>query len=118
MAIAPKLHALPQSNAAEGQLQRARRAQAAWGQSKVRARLKIIRHLRCLIAKRSEALVAAVGDRHGRTPAETLATEVIPLAASWSARRRASWDHDAWVAVAGRYCLRVRRRKSAGSLWA
>jgi hypothetical protein len=39
MAIAPKLHALPQSNAAEGQLQRARRAQAAWGQTQVRARL-------------------------------------------------------------------------------
>lgn len=80
MAIAPKLHALPQSNAAEGQLQRARRAQAAWGQTQVPARLKIIRHLRCLIAERSEALVAAIGDRHGRTPADTLALEVIPLA--------------------------------------
>jgi acyl-CoA reductase-like NAD-dependent aldehyde dehydrogenase len=80
MAIAPKVHALPQSNAAEGQLQRARRAQAAWGQTQVRARLKIIRHLRCLIAERSEALVAAIGDRHGRTPADTLALEVIPLA--------------------------------------
>jgi acyl-CoA reductase-like NAD-dependent aldehyde dehydrogenase len=79
MAVASQAHALPQSNA-EGQLQRARQAQAAWGQTDVCTRLEIIRRLRRLIAERSEALVAAVGDRHGRSPADTLALEVIPLA--------------------------------------
>jgi acyl-CoA reductase-like NAD-dependent aldehyde dehydrogenase len=43
-------------------------------------RLQIVRRLRHLIAARAEALVAAVGDRYARTPAETLAIEVIPLA--------------------------------------
>jgi acyl-CoA reductase-like NAD-dependent aldehyde dehydrogenase len=65
---------------AEGQLRRARTAQAAWGQTSIHARLQIVRRLRHLIAAGAEALVAAVGDRHGRTPADTFATEVIPLA--------------------------------------
>jgi acyl-CoA reductase-like NAD-dependent aldehyde dehydrogenase len=80
MAIAPEVHTLPQPNAAEGQLRRARLAQAAWGQTDVRARVEIIRRLRHLIVAQAEVLVAAVGDPHGRTSADTLATEVIPLA--------------------------------------
>jgi acyl-CoA reductase-like NAD-dependent aldehyde dehydrogenase len=78
--MAPDVRALPPSIAVEGRLRRARVAQAAWGQTPIRARLQIVRRLRHLIAARAEALVAAVGARHGRTSAETIATEVIPLA--------------------------------------
>jgi acyl-CoA reductase-like NAD-dependent aldehyde dehydrogenase len=80
VAIAPEVQTLPPPQAAGGQLHRARRAQAMWGQTPIRARLQIVRRLRHLIAAQAEALVAAVGDRHGRTAADTLATEVIPLA--------------------------------------
>jgi acyl-CoA reductase-like NAD-dependent aldehyde dehydrogenase len=80
MAIAPEVHTLPQPQAAGGQLHRARQAQAVWGQTPIRVRLQIVRRLRHLIAARAEALVAAVGDQHGRIAADTLATEVIPLA--------------------------------------
>jgi acyl-CoA reductase-like NAD-dependent aldehyde dehydrogenase len=78
--MAPDVRALPPSIAVEGHLRRARVAQAAWGQTPIRARLQIVRRLRHLIAARAEALVATVGARHGRTSAETIATEVIPLA--------------------------------------
>lgn len=80
MTLAPQVHALGRTNAAAGQLEQARLAQPAWGQSDVRARLDVIRRLRHLIADRPQTLVAAVGDRHGRTPGDTLALEVIPLA--------------------------------------
>jgi acyl-CoA reductase-like NAD-dependent aldehyde dehydrogenase len=80
MAIVPQVHTLPQPQAAGGQLHRARQAQAVWGQTPIRVRLQIVRRLRHLIAARAEALVAAVGDQHGRIVADTLATEVIPLA--------------------------------------
>jgi acyl-CoA reductase-like NAD-dependent aldehyde dehydrogenase len=66
--------------AVQGHVRRARLAQAAWRQQPVRARLRVVRQLRRLIAAQAELLVVAVGDRHGRTPADTLATEVIPLA--------------------------------------
>jgi acyl-CoA reductase-like NAD-dependent aldehyde dehydrogenase len=66
--------------AVQGHVRRARLAQAAWRQQPVRARLRVVRQLRRLIAAQAEVLVVAVGDRHGRTPADTLATEVIPLA--------------------------------------
>jgi acyl-CoA reductase-like NAD-dependent aldehyde dehydrogenase len=77
---APDVRALPPTIAVQGQLRRARTAQTAWGQTSIHARLQIVRRLRHLIAVRAEALVAAVGDQHGRIAADTLATEVIPLA--------------------------------------
>jgi acyl-CoA reductase-like NAD-dependent aldehyde dehydrogenase len=80
MAIAPEVHTLPQPQAAGGQLHRARQAQAVWRQTPIRVRLQIVRRLRHLLAARAEALVAAVGGQHGRIAANTLATEVIPLA--------------------------------------
>jgi acyl-CoA reductase-like NAD-dependent aldehyde dehydrogenase len=79
-AMAPDVRPLPPTVTFEGQRRRARTAQAAWGQTSIHARLQIVRRLRHLIAAGAEALVAAVGDRHGRTPADTFATEVIPLA--------------------------------------
>ena len=80
MVIAPEIRTLPQWKAAEGQLRRARLAQATWAETSIHARLEIVRRLRHLVAAQAEALVAAVGDRHGRTAADTLAVEVIPLA--------------------------------------
>ena len=77
---APDVRALPPTIAVQGHLRRARLAQAPWRQTPIRARLQIVRRLRHLIAARAEVLVAAVGDRHGRTAADTLAAEVIPLA--------------------------------------
>ncbi|HEX6265930.1 MAG TPA: aldehyde dehydrogenase family protein [Burkholderiales bacterium] len=78
--MAPDVRPLPVTIAVQDHLRRARLAQAAWGQTSIRARLQIVRRLRFLIAVQAQALVAAVGCRRGRTPAETLATEVIPLA--------------------------------------
>ena len=60
----------------------ARAAQTAWAATSIRARLAIIRRLRGLIAARADALVAAVGSRYDRTPAETLTAEIMPLAAA------------------------------------
>jgi acyl-CoA reductase-like NAD-dependent aldehyde dehydrogenase len=79
MSMAPDLRR-SLTPAVQGHVRRARLAQAAWGQQPVRARLQVVRQLRHLIAAQAEPLVAAVGDRYGRTPADTLATEVIPLA--------------------------------------
>jgi acyl-CoA reductase-like NAD-dependent aldehyde dehydrogenase len=79
-AMAPDVRPLPPTVTLEGQRRRARTAQAAWGQTPIGARLQIVRRVRHLIAAQAEVLVAAVGDRYGRTAADTLATEVIPLA--------------------------------------
>jgi acyl-CoA reductase-like NAD-dependent aldehyde dehydrogenase len=80
MPMAPDLRPLPPTIALQGHLRRARLAQVAWGQTSIHARLQVVRRLRFLIAAQADILVAAIGDRHGRTPADTLATEVIPLA--------------------------------------
>jgi acyl-CoA reductase-like NAD-dependent aldehyde dehydrogenase len=61
-------------------LDRARLAQATWRDVPIRDRLKIVRRLRHLIVKESSGFVTAVGDRNGRTPADTMAAEVVPLA--------------------------------------
>ena len=78
--MAPDVRPLSVTIAVQDHLRRARLAQAAWGQTSIRARLQIVRRLRFLIAVQAQALVAAVGCRRGRTPADTLALEVIPLA--------------------------------------
>ena len=78
--MAPDVRPLSVTIAVQDHLRRARLAQAALGQTSIRARLQIVRRLRFLIAVQGQALVAAVGCRRGRTPADTLATEVIPLA--------------------------------------
>jgi len=80
MPTAPEVRPLPPPIAVKGHLRRARLAQAAWEQTAVRARVEVIRRLRHLIAAQAEVLVATIGDRYGRTPADTLAMEVIPLA--------------------------------------
>jgi acyl-CoA reductase-like NAD-dependent aldehyde dehydrogenase len=77
---APDVGPLPPPSAVQACVRRARLAQAAWGQTSISARLQIVRRLRYLIAAQAEVLVAAIGDRHGRTPAERLVSEVIPLA--------------------------------------
>jgi acyl-CoA reductase-like NAD-dependent aldehyde dehydrogenase len=71
---------LPPATAARAQLRRARSAQAAWAQSPLTARLRIVRRLRHMIAARPDLLIAALADRQGRSPADSLATEIIPLA--------------------------------------
>ena len=80
MTMVAEVQARPQTNAVADQLRRARASQPAWGQTPVRARLDVVRRLRHLIAERPQTLVAAIGDRYGRAPADTLALEVIPLA--------------------------------------
>jgi acyl-CoA reductase-like NAD-dependent aldehyde dehydrogenase len=78
--MAFEVRPLPPTIAVQECLRRACLAQAAWGRTSVRARLQIVRRLRFLIAGQAEVLVAAVGGRFGRIPADTLATEIIPLA--------------------------------------
>jgi len=58
----------------------ARIRQAAWAAMPVRQRLRAIRALRHRMAAEAEALVHSLAGRPGRTPAESLAAEVIPLA--------------------------------------
>ena len=55
-------------------------AQPAWGAADLDARLAVVRRLRRLIARDAVGLSAAVGERPGRAPGETLALEVLPLA--------------------------------------
>lgn len=58
----------------------ARRAQPGWAAASPRARAATLRRLRRAVAARCELLVEAVGDRYGRTPVETLSSEIIPFA--------------------------------------
>lgn len=58
----------------------ARAAQTGWAVTPVADRLAVVARLRRRIAERAEALVAALADRPGRTPAESLAAEILPLA--------------------------------------
>ncbi len=61
----------------------ARAAQAEWAQVPLPARLKVLRRFRRRLAERSEELIAAVAAaRPTRRPSETLAAEILPLAAA------------------------------------
>ncbi len=88
---------------------RSRDAQAAWAATPLRTRLGVVRALRRLIAARAEALVAAVGTRYGRAPAETVAAELIPFADACrflerfaprllGPRRLGPWGRPLWLA--------------------
>lgn len=58
----------------------ARRAQRAWRLRSPRQRARLVAALRHRLASEADTLVAAVGDRFDRGAAETLTTEIIPLA--------------------------------------
>lgn len=61
----------------------ARAAQADWAKTPVPHRLKVFRRFRHRLAERSQELVATVGAaRPGRRASETLAAEILPLAAA------------------------------------
>ncbi|SOE00536.1 aldehyde dehydrogenase family protein [Caenispirillum bisanense] len=60
----------------------ARGAQATWAVEPVKARLRVVRRLRRLIAREAEDLAALVHTYAGRAPAETLAAEILPLVAA------------------------------------
>ncbi len=64
----------------EDALRAARAAQAGWAATPVQQRLAVVACLRRRIAAEADALVAALADRPGRTPAESLAAEILPLA--------------------------------------
>lgn len=86
---------------------RARSAQRAWAQRPVAARLRILRALRRLVAARAAEMIAAIGERYGRDPAETLAAELIPFA-----------DACRYLEGAAARLLRVRRLGMRGRpLW-
>lgn len=60
----------------------ARTAQEAWSRQTVADRLRPVRVLRGLLAERADDLIAAVAADVGRSPAEVLATELLPAAAA------------------------------------
>ncbi len=55
--------------------------QARWASMPVKARLRILRAARHLMAARAEEFAAAISPRLARTKADTLATEMLPLLA-------------------------------------
>lgn len=65
---------------AEAALRAARAAQSRWAATPVRERLAVVARLRRRIAAEADALVASLADRPGRTAAESLAAEILPLA--------------------------------------
>jgi aldehyde dehydrogenase (NAD+) len=66
---------------AEDGLQRAHRrhAQRAWAQTPLRQRLAIVHSIRLMLANHASDLTAAIPSDLARTPADTLAAEVLPL---------------------------------------
>lgn len=75
------LAAAPAADVAR-RLDAARVAQAAWAATPVKARLRIVRRLRRLLAREAVALAGLVRTYARRTPAETLAAEILPLVAA------------------------------------
>lgn len=71
----------PRSNLAEG-LHRCRRAQEAWAQLPVRDRLRPIRTLRHLLVENADRLCDTVAQDIGKPVSETLAGDILPLAAA------------------------------------
>ncbi len=55
-------------------------AQSRWAAQPVRQRLVLVRHLRHLIAQRADELVKTLPDTANRSRADTLVSEVLPLA--------------------------------------
>jgi acyl-CoA reductase-like NAD-dependent aldehyde dehydrogenase len=62
-----------------GRVSQAAKAQACWARTTFKARVRILRRFRHLFVAEAERFCAEVAIEH-RTPAETLAAEIIPLA--------------------------------------
>ncbi|HEX5795268.1 MAG TPA: aldehyde dehydrogenase family protein [Geminicoccaceae bacterium] len=58
----------------------AREAQRGWAAVPLRARLEVVRRLRQRLATDAEALLATLAGRAGRSPGESVAAELLPLA--------------------------------------
>jgi acyl-CoA reductase-like NAD-dependent aldehyde dehydrogenase len=57
-----------------------RSAQVAWGRAPIRRRLRVVKNVRHALAERADELARAVGRLDRRAPADTLGSEVLPLA--------------------------------------
>jgi len=73
---------LPQPHCAAEQVAAARAAQPAWAAVPLRRRLDAVRRLRHLLADRADDLCAAVAADVGKSAEETLAADLLPLAAA------------------------------------
>ncbi|MCC2662361.1 MAG: aldehyde dehydrogenase [Geminicoccaceae bacterium] len=58
----------------------AREAQRRWAAVPLRSRLEVVRRLRRRLATDAEALIATLAGRPGRSPGESVAAELLPLA--------------------------------------
>jgi acyl-CoA reductase-like NAD-dependent aldehyde dehydrogenase len=56
--------------------------QAAWAQTPLRKRLRLLKDARHRMASQTDAFYAAISDNLARTPADTLVAEVLPLLAA------------------------------------
>ncbi|MBY0396365.1 MAG: aldehyde dehydrogenase family protein, partial [Thermoleophilia bacterium] len=92
----------------ETEVAAARRAQTAWANTPVRARLKHVRELRHLIVERIDAIGAAIAADIARPALEIAGSEVLPTAAALKylekraagilAPRKVSWwDQPTWL---------------------
>ena len=70
--------AIPQNSPAK-QTEVSREAQLSWSREPIAARLRILRRVRHTLAGMSEQIIAAIAPELARTPADTLAAELLPL---------------------------------------
>ena len=80
VAVHVALDITPISKIVERAVISARRAQKTWGVTPIVARLKVLRHVRALMAEQAEPLARAVHAVRTRPLAEILTAEVLPLA--------------------------------------
>jgi len=95
----------------------ARIVQQRWSQTPLAERVRILRRFRELLAVRPDEFIAAI-DRQGRTPAETLAAEIVPLAdaarflernLSWALKPRRERNWSRWIGLST-VSLEIRRQ--------
>lgn len=70
----------PQAACLEARIHAARAALPAWQAQPVKTRARLVGAVRHALAQQADTVITAVGDRFDRGPAETLTTEIIPLA--------------------------------------
>ena len=70
----------PQTACLKARIDAARAALPAWQARPVKTRARLVGAVRHALAQEADTVIAAVGDRFDRGPAETLTTEIIPLA--------------------------------------
>ena len=70
----------PQAAGLQARIDAAREALPAWQARPVKARARLVGALRHRLAQEADTVIAAIGERFDRGPAETLTTEIIPLA--------------------------------------